>query len=96
VVTATFLSWSDDCYLRLDDDAVCSRENEQVGNAIRVDELEGRVWGEQQPPPQPQRLPADAQRDGGAHGGVAPRSPSTRLPGDRIREKRRSRPRDQV
>ena len=37
------ISWPDDCFLRLDDDAICGRANQQLGDARRVDR-EDHVW----------------------------------------------------
>src|SRR5215471_15047771 len=37
------LSWPDDCFLCLDDDANCGREDQQLGDARRVDR-EDHVW----------------------------------------------------
>ena len=37
------ISWPDDCFLCLDDDANCGREDQQLGDARRVDR-EDHVW----------------------------------------------------
>src|SRR6266508_889823 len=58
------LSWSDDCFLRLDDDAVCGRENQQLGDVSRVKDREDHVWTDRSGLASPKALPTSRIKTG--------------------------------